>query len=277
VSLLRRAMGMRRAAMGRMMRRVSTARAKTPKAGIERPANMSSVAGRATLFVTSLAASVALIDPAVLYFARNASPGLISAFEAITGLGRSWWILWPTAAAIAALAVLLRQERSRKLSAAYQYAIGLLALIFASVAVTSLIVNALKLAIGRARPKLFDTLGAVEFSPFSGSSDFASFPSGHAANIFALAVALGFVLPRGRYLLLAFASAVAASRFMTAKHYLTDVIAGAAIGWLVALAIQRWFELRGILFARRADDTRRVKGGELVAWGWSKLGAKVFG
>ncbi|MBC8051092.1 MAG: phosphatase PAP2 family protein [Chitinophagales bacterium] len=277
MSLLRRAIGMRRAAMGRMMRRVSTARAKAPKAGVERPTTMSSIAGRATLFVTGIAASVALIDPAVLHVARNANPGLISLLDAITGLGRSWWVLWPAAVAIAALAVLFRQEQSRKLSAVYHYTIGVLALIFASVAATGLIVNALKLAIGRARPKLFEAVGAVEFSPFSGSSDFASFPSGHAANIFALAVALGFLLPRVRYILLALAAVVAVSRFMTAKHYLTDVIAGAAIGWLVAVAIQRWFELRGILFARRADGARRIKGGQLIAWGWSKLGAKAFG
>ncbi len=238
---------------------------------------MTSMAGRATLLVTGLAASIALIDPAVLYLARHANPGVIAVFEAITGLGRSWWMLWPAAAAIVVLAALFRREPSRRLSAVYQYSIGVLALIFASVAVTSLIVNALKLAVGRARPKLFDTVGAVEFSPFTGSSDFASFPSGHAANIFALAVALGFLLPRLRYFLLALAAFVAASRFMIAKHYLTDVIAGAAIGWLAAAGIQRWFELRGILFAKRADETRRVKGGQLIAWAWNRLGAKAFG
>ena len=65
-----------------------------------------------------------------------------------------------------------------------------------------------------------------------------SFPSGHAATIFA-AVALAFSLVRGaagRAALLAHATLVATSRLAVGAHWPLDVLAGAALGWLCGAA-----------------------------------------
>ncbi|MFJ9844181.1 phosphatase PAP2 family protein [Kitasatospora sp. NPDC101155] len=58
----------------------------------------------------------------------------------------------------------------------------------------------------------------------------ASFPSGHTASAFALATAVGTVLPPASVPLGMFACAVGYSRVHTGVHYPGDVIAGAVLG-----------------------------------------------
>ncbi len=64
-------------------------------------------------------------------------------------------------------------------------------------------------------------------------------PSAHASTAFAAAVAAGLVHPRLRWPLLALAALIALSRVWLGVHYLTDVIAGAALGAAIALAVWR--------------------------------------
>jgi len=58
----------------------------------------------------------------------------------------------------------------------------------------------------------------------------SSFPSGHTAGSFAAATALAAFYPDDRPLLIAFASAVGLSRVYLGHHFLSDVLAGAALG-----------------------------------------------
>ncbi|MEX2211168.1 MAG: phosphatase PAP2 family protein [Gaiellaceae bacterium] len=64
-----------------------------------------------------------------------------------------------------------------------------------------------------------------------------SFPSGHAATSFAGAVVLARYLPGRWPVLLVLALAIAFSRVYVGVHYPLDVIAGAALGVLVATAL----------------------------------------
>ncbi len=66
----------------------------------------------------------------------------------------------------------------------------------------------------------------------------ASFPSGHAATSFAAATILTFAFPRLGAPLFVLAAAVAFSRVYDGVHYPLDVIGGAALGILVALALR---------------------------------------
>lgn len=68
----------------------------------------------------------------------------------------------------------------------------------------------------------------------------ASFPSSHAANIFALAVVLGRRWRRAMPFLLMLAVAVAYSRLYLNRHYLSDVVVGAALGVASAVVVMNW-------------------------------------
>jgi membrane-associated phospholipid phosphatase len=134
-----------------------------------------------------------------------------------------WWVrtLVVLAAALAAdLLARSRIPRATLLAAAsYGAADGL--------------TEVLKAAFDRPRPSAADPavhpLVAVPHSP--------AMPSGHAATAFAGAVAVGLVHPRLRWPLLALAALVAVSRVWLGVHYLTDVLAGAALGAAVAVAL----------------------------------------
>ncbi|HHY47308.1 MAG TPA: phosphatase PAP2 family protein [Firmicutes bacterium] len=87
-----------------------------------------------------------------------------------------------------------------------------------------LVVQVLKHLVGRPRP-------------FGGSPD--SFPSGHTAVIFGLAQVYGTRYRRFKLLFLALAVLVGLSRLYVGAHYPLDVLAGMAIGVVVAAALMR--------------------------------------
>lgn len=60
-----------------------------------------------------------------------------------------------------------------------------------------------------------------------------SFPSGHSITAFSVAISLGQFYPSLLPVLLFFATSIALSRVVLSMHFLSDVIAGAAIGALV--------------------------------------------
>ncbi len=92
---------------------------------------------------------------------------------------------------------------------------------------------ALRAAIGRRRPREHDE----RIEPGIEKRSSSSFPSTHAATAFAVAVVLGRALPEARLPLLVGASLVAASRVWLRVHHPTDVVAGAALGSLVGVAV----------------------------------------
>jgi undecaprenyl-diphosphatase len=57
-----------------------------------------------------------------------------------------------------------------------------------------------------------------------------SFPSGHTINAFAIAVAMGLFYPHLMAALLFCAVSIAISRIVLGLHFLSDVVAGGAIG-----------------------------------------------
>jgi len=61
-----------------------------------------------------------------------------------------------------------------------------------------------------------------------------SFPSGHTITAFAVAVSLSLFYPTLAIGLLFCAASVAVSRILLGMHFLSDVLAGAAIGSLLA-------------------------------------------
>ncbi|TMJ56595.1 MAG: phosphatase PAP2 family protein [Alphaproteobacteria bacterium] len=111
------------------------------------------------------------------------------------------------------------------------------ALLFAAVAGSGILVDLLKVIVGRPRPKLLFSAGAYEFSWIGLSADHWSFPSGHAATAAALATALWCLWPQPVLFYAIGAALVAASRVVMGAHYLSDVVMGGFTGVLVTRAL----------------------------------------
>lgn len=166
-------------------------------------------------------------------------------FTVLTRLGEADWIIY-IALILAAGGFLIRGLHltySARWAAIVTGGIGLYILI--GVGAPSLTATIAKRLIGRARPVHLDELGTLSFHPFTLDWSLAGFPSGHATTAFALAVTLTALLGRHwRWPLLIFASLVALSRIVTGMHYLTDVVAGAALGTFGAILVRDWFAAR---------------------------------
>jgi undecaprenyl-diphosphatase len=66
-----------------------------------------------------------------------------------------------------------------------------------------------------------------------------SFPSGHAVTGFALAYVLSRAYPKASPLFYLLAIMIALSRVYLATHFLSDVVAGAAVGLLAGWTVCR--------------------------------------
>lgn len=129
-----------------------------------------------------------------------------------------------------------------------------------SILTAGVMVGGAKLAFGRPRPadRLDD---ADDFAPFSGQS---SFPSGHTTMAFALATSLSDEIDRplatvGLYTL---AAGTGWSRMNDHKHWLSDVVAGAALGYVSA----KFATGRLAVFGIRAPAVLPRKGGVALEW-----------
>jgi membrane-associated phospholipid phosphatase len=231
-----------------------------------------SIAEQIVLALSFVAVGVLLIDPFLLERSKALAPEARRVFTAITNIGRSNWMLIPAGAAVALALVLRRTHLGFRNAAGYGLIASTIGFVFVSVGGAGLIANLAKNIIGRARPKLFDTLGPFDFQLFAFNSDHASFPSGHATNIFALATVLAMLWPRGRVLLYTFAVWIAASRVLISQHYFTDVVGGAILGTAFPYLVRARFAARRWLFEPMPGGGYRLRGERTRNWlGWPRL------
>ena len=100
--------------------------------------------------------------------------------------------------------------------------------------------HVIKRRIDRERPG--QTQGRQAPKPRPGRRDSkaaTSFPSGHTAGTFAVARAFGRAYPEHAGLALGAAGVVATAQVAAGKHYLSDVLAGIAIGLVAEAAVAR--------------------------------------
>lgn len=221
------------------------------------------------LALSLVALSVLLIDPFMMERADALPPAAHEFFRSITDIGRSNWMLIPTGAAVALAIVLRRTCTGFRKSAGYGLIASTIGFEFVSVGGAGLIAALFKNSLGRARPKLYDTVGQFEFEHFSFDPDYASIPSGHATNIFAFATVIALLWPRGRLLLYTVAAWIVASRVFIGSHYFTDAVLGAILGTAFPYLVRERFAARRWLFERTADGGYRIRGPRTQAWlGW---------
>ena len=202
----------------------------------------------AALGLSAVLAAMVFLDAPLVHWARGLDRALVFSFEAVTTLGKSDWSLGPLGLLLLALAGANGPGLGPRLRGALAAWSELLAYIVLTVAGSGLAVAVLKWLIGRARPLHFDALGAFGFSPAAGQAGFASFPSGHATTIFALAAALALLAPKFRAMAFAVAFWVALSRVAIGAHYASDATAGALFALGFALWARSLFARKGLLF-----------------------------
>ncbi len=104
--------------------------------------------------------------------------------------------------------------------------------LFSSVLVTGVITQILKHIVGRPRPNYTSLEENFGFSFFNLSSEFHSFPSGHASTIFVVALSIGFFLPKLKNFLICLGALVAFSRVVVGAHFFTDIIGGCVVAYV---------------------------------------------
>jgi undecaprenyl-diphosphatase len=218
-----------------------------------------------------LAVSLALfgayvLDPFFLERSKALAPEARSFLRSITDVGRSNWMLISTGSLVALALVLRRTHQGFRNAAGYGLIASTIGFVFVSVGGAGLIANLTKYILGRARPKLFETTGPLDFHFFAFDPDYASFPSGHATNIFALATVIGILWPKGRVLLYTVAAWIAASRVLIGQHYFTDALGGAILGTVFPFIVRERFAARRWLFEPQPGGGYRLRGERTRNW-----------
>jgi membrane-associated phospholipid phosphatase len=143
---------------------------------------------------------------------------------------------WLIAAGLAyAIAEISRRfwGESDSLKLASQCALAFIASLMAG----SAILHAIKLVLGRRRPRDDMEMGLYGFVPFRFDLQYNSFPSGHALTIMCVAVIAACVWPELAVLWFAIALWLGLTRAWLTAHFLSDVFVGAGIGALASREI----------------------------------------
>ncbi len=111
--------------------------------------------------------------------------------------------------------------------------------VWLSVAISGILVNIIKIIFARPRPKMLfaDNLYGFEYFKFGQSW---SFPSGHSATAWSLAIALIFLFPTYKKELLILAVLIAFSRVVLCAHFLSDILIGGLLGALTVLVLEKY-------------------------------------
>lgn len=205
----------------------------------------------ALVAILAVMVSMLFIDAPLIGKALLAPQWLRYAFSWITWFGTAGWFLVPTGVLLVIAAS--RWSRLSHFSQAVLATVVVrLGFVFLAIAVPGLIVAIVKRLIGRARPFVGEIANPFSYDPL-GWEPYASFPSGHATNAFAAAIAVGAVWPKARGPMWIYAVFIAVSRVMVDAHFPSDIVAGAIVGSVGAMMVRAWFAARSLGFSVGQD------------------------
>lgn len=185
---------------------------------------------------------IAIVDePLARWLKQYNATALRDIFGFVTLFGEATYYLIVSFVLFVVFMALARWRAPRFRRAAYQALF-----VFAAMVAATVPVNLLKIAIGRARPRLLFREDLTGFYPFSFEYDYWSLPSGHSATIVGVMMALYFLWPRFRHFFLAGAALVCASRVIITTHYFADVVAGIYVAFIGVLLARALFVRRGL-------------------------------
>lgn len=194
-------------------------------------------------FLVFEAVLIAFVDRPLSEYLRSVDaqyPAYIDFFRAYTDIGKSKWYLITSGVGVVLCAVTVRlpslepqlRQNTAKLGTALLFC-------FVCIALSGIATDILKPLIGRARPVMLDREGIYGFHPLTFQAAWNSMPSGHATTAFTLACLGIFFIPRAWLLWIFIAAMMTISRPMVNAHYLSDILAGAAVGCLTFFLLYR--------------------------------------
>jgi undecaprenyl-diphosphatase len=170
----------------------------------------------------------------------------------LTDFGKDEYVLLALAAAFLIGAFAYPLARSSARPALARFAIRA-EYLFLAVALPVCVAEAIKWIVGRGRPFAGGNANAFNFVPFTGTEAYFSFPSAHAVTAFALAFGVTAIWPRLWGAAFAYAFLIGASRLVLLAHHPSDVVGGALIGIVGAMAVRYWFAARRVGFDIKDD------------------------
>jgi lipid A 4'-phosphatase len=208
-------------------------------------------AGIATAILAAV--SIVFIDRPIAFYLHAESSGLHAFFLFLSSPGEAWgWLL------LFALAFFFLHwggelPRLREYAGSLRAFSAIPAFLFLAIAAAGLVVDLIKIGLGRMRPKLLFADHLYGFTWLAWRPDHWSFPSGHTATIGALMCALWWLWPQHLLFYVFAAAIVAGSRVLVGAHYPSDVVAGAFIAVAATRAVAWAFDAGGIdlMAARR--------------------------
>jgi membrane-associated phospholipid phosphatase len=183
--------------------------------------------GTAILMVVLAAVSYVLWDRPVGDWAFHLSRFWANNARRLSGLGEG--VYWLVVVAVIGVTAVVRKKPDVAVRAG-KTAIAIVA--------AGLAANALKIVAGRARPRALDE-GVFGFHFFEIGYRFNSFPSGHAAIAAAVAASICLARPGAWPLAAVLWVLLAGGRVFTGSHFVSDVLAGGAVGIAVMVIVDR--------------------------------------
>lgn len=185
--------------------------------------------GALALFIVSL-----IFDKAIVLFITSLRiPVLDIIFKAFTYAGSTIFIFFFISS------LFLWHEKKREWILPFWLSLGLAAFL----------TYIIKLIVLRPRPEAIGVVALVT------SLTVYSFPSGHASTAFSALPVMDKEYPRLKYAWITIAALIALSRLYLGMHFLSDIIAGATLGYysgylMVRLKDRKWFKKINI-FAKK--------------------------
>ncbi|MGZ8547647.1 MAG: phosphatase PAP2 family protein [Sulfuricurvum sp.] len=176
------------------------------------------------LLLLAIAICYLYIDlPLSLYFYTSKESTLVALASTLTLLGEGVYYIVPSLL----LFLIFRKK---------QPSLGRISLfILVTTSISGIVVNLLKPIFGRFRPEMFFTEHLYGFSWFEISFHINSFPSGHSATALGAWLAFALIFPKYKIPFLLIGILIASTRIIITAHYLSDVLAGSAIGIAITL------------------------------------------
>ncbi len=196
-------------------------------------------ASLAIVFACGLLLVAIVADAPFRDLASSLDPSVVAVLHVITEFGNSAWPLGIGLMLLAAVAIMARKstalppEALRNLRSVLLFVVG-------SVLLSGILANIAKNVIGRMRPSKAPDAEVLEFAMMTFRAGWASFPSGHATTATACALALAFSFPTQSWAWLSIGLLAAISRAFLGVHWLTDCLAGIALGAVVTLGLRNW-------------------------------------